>query len=266
MSKATFQNVFGQYIQNGPVLARCASSRVEHMTVDQANGCLKVILAFPEFVEMDTLSQAESAISQVLPLAVSLQPKYPSESLCDACFPTLIALLRRENTAVNGTFDGAQCHLEESRMRITLTHGGLNILRATNTDAALTALVRETFGRSVELVFDGITEVDTESQEYRRMMEDADREAAFLAREAAMNAAASQPKETKRAPGEPPKPKKPADPAVKPAGGLPIYLETAQPVFGAPVRERTAVPTPFGDGCSAGMSAPSGTAPSCGIP
>ncbi len=238
MSNATFQNVFGQYIQSGPVLAKCASSRVEHLTLDQANACLKATLTFPEFVEIETLVQAETAISDALPVKAVIRPKYPPDSLCDVCFPTLIALLRRENAAVNGTFDGASCHIEESRMRVTLTHGGLDILRATKTDAALTALVRELFGRSVELEFDGVTDVNTESPEYRQMMEDADREAAFLAREAGMAAASAPKAAPKSTPCEPPKPKKPADPATKPASGLPIYLETAQPVFGAPIRER----------------------------
>lgn len=237
-SKVTFQNVFGQYIQSGPVLAGCASAVVEHLSVDKESATLLAELAFQDFVEFDLLVQAETAISQALPLKTVIRPKFPPESLCDHCFPTLVSLLRRENAAVNGTFDGAQCHLEGERMRITLTHGGLDILKTTRTDAALSALVRNLFGRPVELTFDGVTDVNTESPEYRQMMEDADREAALLAREAAMAAAASAAQEPKRAPGEPPKPKKPADPHSKPADGLPIYMETAQPVFGAPIRER----------------------------
>ena len=241
MNGVRFAQVFGQYIQNGPVLAECAAAEVNRLTVDQNNGCLRAEVAFPAFVAIDRLEQAERAIAQALSLNASIQPSFPPETLGDDCFPTLIALLRRQSAAVNGTFDGAQCHLEGETMRITLTHGGVDVLAATGTDAALTRLVREVFGRSVTLQFDGVTDVDTESDAYRKLMEDAEREAAFLAREAGMAAAAAQAAEALPKAAAP-KPKKPSDPSAKPEDGLPVYLETAQPLFGQPIRER---PTPL---------------------
>ena len=75
------------------------------------------------------------------------------------------------------------------------------------------------------------------------MMAQAEAEAAARAKEqAAARAAAAAAQPMPAADGEPAKPGKPADPTRPPADGLPVYLETAQPVLGAPIKER---PTPI---------------------
>ena len=55
-------------------------------------------------------------------------------------------------------------------VRITLARGGLNIIRSTKTDKYLANLIKKLFGRTVKVDFDGVTDVDTESEEYRRYM------------------------------------------------------------------------------------------------
>lgn len=237
MSKTTFQDIFGPYIKSGQVLADCASADVRHMDIDKSNASLCAELAFVSFVDFRALKAAEEAVSKGLSIAVRFDPVYPSETLCDGCFPTLIELLRRHSAAVNGIFEGAGCRFEGNVLHISLTHGGLDVLQATKTDSALAQLIQASFGRTVQLAFEGVTELNTESKEYKHVMEEAEKQAAQMQREAAAAAAAAAP-EQKSAPGEPPKPRKPADPSRAPAGGLPIYLETAQMLYGSPIRER----------------------------
>ena len=90
-----------------------------------------------------------------------------------------MSFLRRRCTAVNGTFRDAACRIDGETMTVTLRHGGLNVLKATKTDAAMGALIAELFQRRVALVFDGEERVDEQDEGYRKMMEAAEQEAAM---------------------------------------------------------------------------------------
>ena len=96
--------------------------------------------------------------------------------------------LKRKTAAVNGILDGAGCDINNETMTITLTHGGLNIIKATKTDKALKMLIKKLFGRSVELEFDGATDINTESEEYRSLMEAAEKDVMQSAKQAALAA------------------------------------------------------------------------------
>lgn len=77
--------------------------------------------------------------------------------------------------------------------------------------------------------------MDEQDEGYRKMMEAAEQEAAMRERARAEQMAALRPAPAPgipSGPAEPLKPKKPADPAIPPADGLPIYLESAQSLFG----------------------------------
>lgn len=210
---------------------------------------MKAEIRFPRFVNHETVFAAEGALAAALSLRhAEILPRYPGESLCETCFPSLVEFLRRRSAAVNGTFDGAACRLAGERLTVSLSHGGLNILRTTKTDDLLRRMIREMFGRPIELHIEGAEETDTASEHYKAMMEQAERDAAAARQEAATRRRLRPrrfrpprlrpPLRARRQ--EKPKPGKPVDPARPPVGGLPIYLETAQMVFGPPIRERPA--------------------------
>ncbi|HBT65273.1 MAG TPA: PolC-type DNA polymerase III [Ruminococcaceae bacterium] len=241
MENKKFKDVFCGYISSEAFHVDIQEAAVQFLEINQSSGAVIIRLAFSSLVDFNHIQAAERVISNALDVSVTIDPRFPSDSLDDACFPTIMALLNRHSAAVNGTFEGAGCHIENGKMTITLTHGGLNILKTTKTDRILVQLVQTHFGCSIELCFDGVTDVDTESDEYRRLMEEADREVALKAKEAAATRA-SQAALSKPPADEPAKPGKPADPSRPPLDGLPIYLETAQMVFGSPIRE---LPTPL---------------------
>ena len=240
MSKPKFETVFGAYVKDAKIGELFASSEVENIELNKNSSWLTIRLLLDRFVEIDALLAAEASISAALSLStVELLPQYPTESLSEACFPTIVALLRRRNAAVNGTFDDAGCRLDGYKMVVTLRHGGLNILRATKTDVLMGRLLESLFGRRIELVFDGDDEVDTESEHYRTMMAEAEAKAAAAAAVAAESAraAAMAAAPASSSQSEAPKPKAPMDPSKAPSNGLPVYLETAQMLFGSPIRE-----------------------------
>ena len=240
MSSVTFMQIFSPYLSAGAVSAAVAEAGVEDMRIDKSRGRLTARLDFNTFVDIQALEAAETAVSQGLaacmPLsAVEFAPSYPPECLTPASFDTVAALLSRRHHAINGTLRDAGCRIEEDAVILTLAHGGLDILQATKADTLLVQLIKELFGRVVSIVFDGVTDMSSDNEEYRQMMEEADREAAKRAQERAAALAAAAPPPEK---GAVPKAIKPADPLHKPADGLPIYMDTVQPLFGPAIREK----------------------------
>ena len=245
MSNATFTQIFGPFAA-GVSSAGLQSAGVDQIELHRGSGWLHARLLLDHFVAFEEIEQAERAVAKGLALSsVEFRPLYPADALCVECFPTIVSFLRRRCTAVNGTFRDAACRIDGETMTVTLRHGGLNVLKATKTDAAMGALIAELFQRRVALVFDGEERVDEQDEGYRKMMEAAEQEAAMRERARAEQMAALRPAPAPgipSGPAEPLKPKKPADPAIPPADGLPIYLESAQSLFGPVPRER---PTPL---------------------
>ncbi len=250
MDQRSFGALFGTYLPQDASFNQIADGIVEGMDMQHSTRMLSVRIRFAHLVEPSALFAAERAIASALRLqAAVICPSYPSDMLTSVAFPNIIEHLKRRNVAVNGTFEGAQIAVEDDVVHIQLAHGGLNILRTTKADAALRDIIYEQFGRRVTLELVG-EEVPQKDEYYQKLMEQADAEAAERERERAAQraaAAAAAPKPAEK--GEPARPGKPDDPTRPPTDGLPIYLETAQPIIGAPIKERpTAIKEVDADG------------------
>lgn len=101
--------------------------------------------------------------------------------------------------------------IDGETMTVILRHGGLNVLKATKTDAALAALVYEMFQRRVSLVLDGEERVNEQDEGYRNMMESAEREAAMREKARSEQIEAMPSASVSASSSELPKPKKPSD-------------------------------------------------------
>ena len=183
MSSPLFENIFGTYLTDRQLLAEFTGAQVESLQLSRASRFMSATLVCGRFIEIEKIDAAEKALSAALSLrGVELTPRYPADSLSVACFPTIVAFLRRRSAAVNGTFDDAVCRIEGDRLTVSLRHGCLNILRATKTDALLAEMLRTLFSRRMELQFEGDEGVDTADEHYQQMMAKAEEEAAASAR------------------------------------------------------------------------------------
>ncbi len=245
MERQRFGSLFGAYLpQDGP-WKQLYNASVIRIEMRHASRSMQVEIACDVHIDAEDLFTAEQTVARVFHLqAVTLIPRFAPHLFTVDVLPSVVQHLKRRNVAVNGTFDDAQYRLEGNKLQVTFPHGGLNILRATRTDVALQELIYEQYGQRIELEFLG-EERTQEDDHYRQMMEQADREEAQRAAERAAQRAAQAAAMPKPAEdGEPARPGKPADSTRPPADGLPIYLDTAQPVVGTPIKER---PTPIKD-------------------
>lgn len=239
MENRSFGALFGPYLSSGQALQALFGGIVESMDMDHSSRCMEVVVRFDAPVETTLLHQAEVDLAQSLRISgVFIHPVYAPELFSAEACAMLIPFLKKENVAVNGTFEDAHFALDGDELRVELVHGGLNILEATGAVRQLQQLIYRQYGRTVAVRFVG--EAETQKDErYQKMMEQADQEAAQRAKEAAEALAAAMAAQPKAATeSEPARPGKPADPTRPPADGLPIYLETAQPVIGTPIKDR----------------------------
>ncbi len=239
MNERTFGALFAPYLPADEAFAVLNAGVIENMDLHHDSRKLVVTVRFSAFIPYEPLFAAEAALARAFGLhSVNVMPCFPSQTFSLESCPSLVAYLKRENVAVNGTFTDAVFSLEEDTLSVTFSHGGVNILRTTKADEQLKALIFAQYGRRVTLNFIG-EDAPQKDERYEEMMRQADEEAAARAREQAAARAAAVAAAPKAAvDGEPAKPGKPTDPTVPPRDGLPIYLETAQPVMGAIIKER----------------------------
>ena len=238
MNEMSFRHVFGEYIADPGLMAVIGEGEVSGLQVDTSSRTVQLTLHFERFVPVEELSRAEAMLAGALAVShVHITPHFPPAALTVEAFPSLVTCWRRRSVAVNGNLEGATCRFEGERMVITLTHGGSEMLEGVGAVKELERLIREWFDLSVKVEFDGQTQVDTQGEHYKSIMAQAEQEAAarMEAARAAM-AAAAPASGGPAAPGEPLKPRK-VDTSAAPAGGLAFYPESAQPLFGGPIRE-----------------------------
>ncbi len=239
MGERTFGALFAPYLPSDDAFGVLSTGEILNMEMHHANRRLVVEVSFSSFVPAVTLFNAEKALAQAFGLhSAAIQPHFPPETLSGDAFLSLVAYLKRQNVAVNGTFDDAVFTLQGDDLHIEFSHGGLNILHTTKVDEQLKALIRQQYARSVHLHFTG-ENTTTEDEHYQQMMQRMQQEEAERARQEALKRAEEMKnKPQPAAKGEPARPGKPANAALPPQDNLPIYLETAQSVLGTPIKER----------------------------
>ena len=239
MDQRSFGALFGPYLPSDCLSQAMMDGIVENMDMHHATRRIVVDVYFASFVSMAELRQIEQMLLQPLQLhSVVLRPRYDSALFSAERCLELVEYLKADNVAVNGTLDDAIYTVEGDCLRIALSHGGLNILQATGADRQLQQLIQRQY--DLHMTVEIVGEVETQKDErYQKMMEQAEKEAADRAREEVMARAAEAAKQPKAATSdEPAHPGQPADPTRPPADGLPIYLDTAQPLLGTPIKER----------------------------
>ena len=239
MEQRSFGVLFGPYLPADCLSQAMAEGIVENLDMHHATRRIQVDVSFGAYVGAAELRQVEQLLLQPLRVhSAIICPHYaPALFTAERC-PDLVECLKADNVAVNGTFDDAVYEIAGEVLRITLSHGGLNILQTTGADRQLQQLIERQYGLHMQVEIVGEVEAKKDER-YQKMMEQAEQEAVARAREEAKNRAAEAAKQPKAATAdEPARPGRPDDPTRPPADGLPIYLDTAQPLLGMPIKER----------------------------
>ncbi|MCL2488548.1 MAG: hypothetical protein FWE80_07685, partial [Oscillospiraceae bacterium] len=141
----TFMDIFAEHIQDPELLEVFGTAVVEGMDPGVSRNFLTVTLRFERFVAFEWLRRAETAIDVALCLKGSeIVPRYPAEAFSPECLPTLTALLRRENTVVNGMLDSADMTIDGGML--TARSPGVKLLEGLGVGRMLEQLIAQVFG------------------------------------------------------------------------------------------------------------------------
>ena len=153
--------------------------------------------------------------------SVRLSPVYDPSLFTLDYYGDLVAEAGARGAHVNGFFVDSKADFDGETLTIELAHGGAEMLTKERCDAVLKKIVREEFGKDIDVVFTGVTEVDKISEPAPAV------KTSFA------------PKSGEPKPKAQPQPR----PAANVAGGfdsegLPIDVSEMTLVMGRPVRQR----------------------------
>ena len=155
MNDRSFGALFGAHLTAGNVLEALAAGQVENLDIHHGTRHLTVTVSFGAPVEAGVLFAAERELTTALGVTAVIAPRFAADRLSAEGLPSLVEHLKRLNAAVNGTFTDAVYTLDGDDLHIEFVHGGVNILETTNAKSQLATLIRNQYGRRVNITFVG---------------------------------------------------------------------------------------------------------------
>lgn len=205
------KDVFGAYL-DAPEYEDLKNASILACDLNTEERDLVLEFASDKYISTATLASFKIRMAEVFALkTLAVRPSYSADALCiPACYD-LLSALKTKFSILNGYFNKAEVGIEDDTVRVILQYGGLDTIISTGADKLFVKAVRERFGREVSVVFDGVTEMEEMLPPPVITVP--------------VTEAAAAPIQS-----APDKPKKVYD--YKPENGLPVYLESAELVWG----------------------------------
>lgn len=164
-----FGELFQGYLKDEELLSQLGPGVVQAMRIDSKNRRMELDVAFDKIVKRRVLFDVERKLqkSELNLSFVTIQPHFPEESFSEDYYPELVEELRRRIASLNGTVKDSTARVEGERLTVTLAHGGAEILKSKRFDKELSRLIREEFGKSFQVEFDGVTSIEADSAVYQ---------------------------------------------------------------------------------------------------
>ncbi len=165
----TFGEFFGTYIEVSKLPPHVCDGTVSALQIDTGNRMITAEVAFPSLVERRVLYAVEKTMTACESLKISkasILPKFPAASFSVDYYQSLVMELKRREASVNGILTDSTARLENGKLVISLTHGGGDLLVSRHIDRLLSKLISEEFGVNLNVEFDGILSIDSESPIY----------------------------------------------------------------------------------------------------
>ncbi len=241
-----FKEAFGLYLRTDSIAPTWLDLEVTGLKLYRESRRLTVSLLFDDVVPaFHQIEELETKLGEAFAVTAEIEPQFVKREFDMSIVDLLIPLFLRKYNHMAVTFHDAVYEIEQEALHVHLAHGGMSLVKSTRIDEHLQLFIGDMLSRRVRVVFHGENSVDENDEQYRGAMDNVlakekEKEEQRLAALAAAQAAA---------------PKNEGAPALKPktggvnfnappSSGLPIYLETAQTIWGKDIRD---MPTPIRD-------------------
>lgn len=207
-----FKDYFSAYVNNFQ-LSSLENGQIIRFAVKKEERELLIVLSLDELVEYSVFKSAEESIKNNMNLKkTTIKPRYISSLFELSYFPSVIEFVKKNNSTVNGFFDGSDVEADGDNFIINLKKGGKDILCAQKIDAEIENVMLDLFGIDINVSFNEVETFDIEK--------------------AVKQAVAEKQAEEKKV-------KEEVEKNVKHTllGDLPIYIDTAKTIFGRHIKE-----------------------------
>ena len=159
----TIGELFGEYTGAYEMPEELAQGEIEKVELGIDAREMEITARFSGPVHTEALSALEKQLAAgPLRLAkAKIAPRYPIDSFSERAFESVAAELRRRDASINGSLRDASVALSGNTLKISLAHGGLDLLKARRADAAIAAIVREQYGVEIKVEFSGVTAIES---------------------------------------------------------------------------------------------------------
>lgn len=171
----TLGDVFA-LLSGGKVLDdKLAQGRLKKLNICNEARSVTMYVDFDGLIQREKIFEAEKLFAVALQVvSVVIKPHFSGELFSTNYFLQLYAAIKREIPSINGTLNNANVSFDGSNLTITLLNGGKSLLDAKNFDKALSKIIFEEFDLHVNVVYDGVLEVNAESNEYKDTIKNAE--------------------------------------------------------------------------------------------
>ncbi len=209
-----FEELFGAF-SSEKLSEAFLDSEIKNVAIAMEKKHIEISVFFPRLVTYKITGEAESDLKTRLGVSsVSIKPTMPAECFSERYYSTLVREANAAIAATNGFFKESHCTFDGRVLSVVLSHGGASILEGVGTGEFMSRLIGERFGRKVEVQFTGTRELEITDDEIASFHKKAE--------EDNLRAKGIDPAEYMA-----PKPKE-----HKIVEGIPLYLETAKPIYG----------------------------------
>jgi DNA polymerase-3 subunit alpha (Gram-positive type) len=147
--------------------SKVAESVVLKAQLNKEERSLKLCCKIDSVVSGDELKGYEEKLTEDYELKdVRIYPRYTPDLFSAECFENVLDYVRRENNSVNGYFNDAEIFYKDNKLTINLKHGGYNLISAKGIDRDIKNAVKMMFTLNVDVEFEGILELDENSDDY----------------------------------------------------------------------------------------------------
>ena len=209
-----FEELFGVF-QDEKLHESFVNAEIQNVRIAMEQKSVEIDAFFPVLVTYKTIEKAQEYLKKALDVfSVSVFPKMPAECFSEKYWSTLAHETNFAIAASNGFFNDSSAVFDGKVLHVELHHGGGDILKSVNAAPFMERIVRERFGRSIEVDFCGATELEFNNEEIESFHRKAEEENLKAKGIDPIVYAAPKPKEHKI------------------IEGVPLYLETLKPIYG----------------------------------
>ena len=157
-----FSDLFSDYIDND-ILADIGSGEIYSFVVSRDKRTLSIGLYLDCFVSYDKILRAEKSLKKSIVLnKVTIEPVFPKSEFSLGNIERILEYAKRETSAANGFFDGAEAEIEDNTLTVFLKKGGKDVLLAQKVDSVIFSVLYKLFKVDYDVSFLEVQAFDIE--------------------------------------------------------------------------------------------------------